>query len=391
MPTCRSIALAAALLIVPGAAAIAAERGSFEPLYTVSSSVAQDSVVEGLWSLRKWRTAVARGLPKVASGAAFWGVVAYEATDFSLDVGISAVDREDRTLGAKLILINADAAVLKGLRAQGVNLNTDPRALAAKQRLTAERNRLEQTAQGGPWGLGFAAVAVGNHLPYAVANVGADRLREAAIKKVFDRFAPFLTKAFPIGDEIRMMIGNRSSFASALRYAGWRKLGARANAARAYTDAMIRQMVQSALDAFVKEQLSAAFGRALDDLYREVMDQNPSAPAPVRMRRLILSAPQVYAPAAAHLVAAQAPVAAAAAAPLPVARAPEPVLHTIGVEDRFIHISGGGTTARTPDPPQPQAPPPPEPPRRPFKFPPGAGFTPGPTPSGDPNWDGRRR
>jgi hypothetical protein len=347
-------------------------------------------------------TVVGAGAATTLSGV----LIVYKAQDLAVDLGLSAVGREDRTIRANLVLVNADAAILKGLRAQGVDLNRDPRALAAKQRLAEQRNRFEATEQGG---LAFALAATTKHLPYAVAEVGGTKLLGLATGKAFKKVASLLKDyARPvydaltkntIGEELRMMLGNRSAFASGLRYAGWSKLGARASRVKEYTDKLVDKLAQSILDETVKKGFSAAMAEAFDNLYRETMEQHPSRPAPVRVRQLVLSRPEVFAPVALPVLAAPQAVAAvpvAVAVPLPALRAPDPVVQRIEVEDHYIvhtrHSSSSSSSSASSSASSSSAPPP-EPPRAepPRMRSPPASRMPSSINPGRGSWDGNRR
>jgi hypothetical protein len=276
------------------------------------------------------------------------------------------------------ILVNADAALLKGMNAQGLDLNSDPKALAAKERLRA---RISEMNSAGESTLGHLGAVTMKHLPYAVAQVGIEKAISAGIGKAMEWGGPKITKALPIGDEVKSLIGNRSALASGLRYAGWRKLGTRADLAKKYTDELIHKLIQSKLDEMVKAELKQTFGEALDNLYREVMEENPS-----QIRRTVVNQPAIYAPLVVQAmpipVAAAvmpAPPVAAPAVAMPVAvAAPPPVIQishdrlasSLYVDDSYMRRMLAGERsrpARESSPPAAQAapPPPPEPPRQP--------------------------
>lgn len=323
-------------------------------------------------------------------------VAIYKAADFARQVGVAATEREDASRSATMVLVNADAALLKGMIAQGIDTNSDPRAIAAKNRLRDKMLDLNTNDQGTLTHLGSV---VWKHLPYAVATVAANKAIKKGIGKAVQWGSPAIDEALPIGDEVRFMMGNRSGLASGLRYLGWRKLGARADLAKKYTDELVHKLIQISLDEMVKVQLKQTFGDALDNLYREVLEDHPS-----QIRYTVISQPQLYAPLVIPAlvalpmpapVAARAVAAPVAAAPVVVQTSTDRVANTIYVEDSYMRRSrsyerSSPSTSSSPPPP----PPPPEEKRQPTKWEielhhelmcAGAGNKPG---CG--NWDGKR-
>lgn len=336
-----------------GVAIVAAQDDPF-PLFKISRKALEGTVIEAIG---------AHPLGKIP-------LTFYKTVDLARELGVAATGHEDASHGAALILIDADAALLKGLRARGVDLNDDPKAVAAKNRLRAQMQGLEDSnyretptdnlpsfvipAIKAKDDLLHVGAVVVKHLPYAVAKVGMNKAIGAGAGKLIGKLTPWIDKIFPIGDEVRSVVGNKSALASGLRYVGWRKLGARANVAKKYTDKLMHKLVQASIDNLVMDQLRKRIGEAFDHLYREVMAVHPSKPVARELRLTVSRAPVVYAPLmAAPLalpVAAPAVPLAVPALPRPavVETARDPVANTIYVEDSYTRFRPRDTETSRP-------------------------------------------
>src|SRR3954447_7818354 len=73
------------------------------PLGKITRETAEDLVVDGLGRVPLGQVPVAL----------------YKVADFARTIGEAAVEREDRTRGADIILMRSDAALISGLVAQG--------------------------------------------------------------------------------------------------------------------------------------------------------------------------------------------------------------------------------------------------------------------------------
>src|SRR4051812_26936439 len=89
-------------------------------------------------------TLIVDGLGHVPLGQA--PVALYKVADFVRTIGEAAVEKEDRTRGADIILMRSDAALIHGLVAQGQG--NGPKAEAAKARLRDLRDRLDSQDPG---------------------------------------------------------------------------------------------------------------------------------------------------------------------------------------------------------------------------------------------------
>jgi hypothetical protein len=289
-------------------------------------------------------------------------VAVYKVVDFGRELGVAATEREDQTLGADMILMNADAALLKGMHARGLDTNEDSQAIAAKNRLSIMVQAMD-SGDGNRW-VRLGAVTM-NHLPYAIARVGLNKGLTAAAGRLIKWAGPRIDSALPFGDGVHDLMGNRSPIATGLRYAGWSKLGARANLAKHYTDELTHQLLQAELDELVSARLKKAFGSALDDIFNEAMDEHPSV-----LRRTVIRNPALYAAIAATAMPAQAlPMAAVAAVPEaaePHEEASDRLADGIQVEDRYmISVSGRGGRAPSGESSPPAVQLSPEPPSKP--------------------------
>lgn len=301
-------------------------------------------------------------------------VVLYKVADFSREIGVAAVDKEDRTRDAQIVLLDADAALIQGLVARGEG--NSPKAEAAKARLRALGNQLDS---GDPGDVNHLLNVTAKHFEYAVGRASL----KFALKFGFKRFlksdpvARFIRRYVHWGKEPASVIGNRSSLRPWLQYAGWRKFGARASVVERYVDKVTDKLLDKLIWDKMSKEIATASSNALDDLHARVMSDNPSQPVVRRRMRYELAMnPTLYAPLAP--VAAAMPVAplpavarAVAIEPMPVAVAQQPILRVsdpvaqaIYLEDSYVRDSWSAPESSEPSTyvSPPQAPPEPEPP-----------------------------
>jgi hypothetical protein len=298
------------------------------------------------------------------AGAA--AVVAYKVADLGRALGVAAVDREDRTIGAELVVISSDAALLKRLQIEGRSLNTDPQAIAAKERLTRIMLGRDIGTQGS---LSYLGNVIVKNFDYAVEQVAIDKAIGFGVKRLFkiDRVSRFINEhVFPFGNEVRFALGNRSELRPLLTYFGWRKFGERADLAKKYVDKITSKVLARLVKDAFKQAIHSAADDALNRLADEVLRDHPSRLVVRQRIRLQVVRIEDLAPAAFALpVAAAALPMAQPVAAIPLESARDPVARTIYHEDSYIRPTRDSSPAQQQA--EPQRAPPPEPPR-PSKF-----------------------
>jgi hypothetical protein len=210
--------------------------------------------------------------------------VAYRASDLVADVGAGSLVRQDEFQKTQFLIARGDLGVLKGLKASGADLNTDPRAQDAKASLEQTIANLQMNeGDGGPGGdLWAAMLKFGGE---ATVEVGFKQAWSWALGHVMESKAVgrFLRKWFPVGDEVKDMIGNRSAFAPELRRMGWRKLGTRAAEAKKAADELTEKLLEKAGEAGAEKALGDLSHDFIGSGYSTILANNPPAPV-LRLR-----------------------------------------------------------------------------------------------------------
>jgi len=350
--TGRVFAIALSALFALTAARVEAAEDPL-PLNKLLTAGAQDVLIETLGMM-----------PYGQVPAAF-----FTAADYAHIMGEAAVDREDEVREARIVLMNADAARLRSLVANGQSASEE--AQVAKTRL---REHAAALAAKHDNRYRHLLAITGRHFDYAVARASAEFVLGEGLSRFFkiDPLARFLRKHVYPGGEIAFALGNRSALRPWLHAAGWRKFGTRARASERYVNKISDTMLEAMVAEIVSGQVDLATKQALDRLYDSTMADHPSRPIThLRVREQLIAQPIQYAPLAALAVPAPAfPLAAAPAAPAPAAvlRVSDPVARAIQSEDRFmLYEDWEGPASRQPqtahvpiDTPPPA--PPPEPP-----------------------------
>jgi hypothetical protein len=96
--------------------------------------------------------------------------VTYKAFDLAHDLGAAAISREDRWLGAELVLVDRDAQRLKEMKHNGVDLD-GPEATELKRGIY-ERMRKLTASERSP--AGYTASVIIKNLPYAISKVAIE-------------------------------------------------------------------------------------------------------------------------------------------------------------------------------------------------------------------------
>jgi len=352
--------LGGALLVC--AACVSASEQDPLPINTIVAETARD--------VRN--SMIVDGLGKIPLGQI--PVALYRVADFSREIGVAAVDKEDRTRDAQIVLLDADAALIQGLVARGEG--NSAKAEAAKARLRALGKQLDS---GDPGDVNHLLNVTAKHFEYAVGRASLKLALQLGFKRFLksDPVARFIRKYVHWGKEPAAVIGNRSSLRPWLQQAGWRKFGARASVVERYVDKVTDKLLDKLIWDKMSKEIATASSNALDNLYSRVMIDNPSQPlARRRMRYALAMDPTLYAPlapVAAAMPMAPLPAVAQAIAiePLPVAVAQQPILRVsdpvaqaIYLEDSYVRDSWSAPESSEPSTyvSPPQAPPEPEPP-----------------------------
>ena len=273
------------------------------------------------------------------AGATF--KVADLAINTAADVGVAALARRDRWLDAQIALSGDDARSLKRIKAAGGDLD-GPEAKAIKTRLRARVEEIQSPERGR---LGYTAAVILENTPYAVAEVGVDKLIEKSIGLALEESGviALFEKFVPIPAKVNWALNYGGPLADAERAGGWRKLGTLAREAEAAADEKLRDQAASIVakesaavaDFLSKDratQVKESFSEALARAYEEQMREHPSAPRTLSVgaaRLEAVRAAAIAAPALPALVAAPTP----AVRPLTVWPA-DPVLRVLDADDR---------------------------------------------------------
>jgi hypothetical protein len=274
------------------------------------------------------------------AGATF--KVADLAINAASDIGAAAIARRDRWLDAQMVLSGDDAQRLERIKAAGGDLD-GAEAQAIKARLRARVEEIESPQRGR---LGYTTAVILDNMPYAVAEVGVDKLIEKSVGlaleesgaiALFERFVPVPAK-------VNWALNYGGPLADAERAGGWRKLGTLAREAEAAADEELRDQAASivakeseAVANFLSKNRAAevkeSFSEALVRAYEDEMREHPSAPRALRVGGARLEA--VRAAAAAPAPAPVALVAAPTPAIRPLAAWPaDPVVRVLDADDR---------------------------------------------------------
>jgi hypothetical protein len=281
--------------------------------------------------------------------------VTYKAVDLAHDVGAAAIGREDRWLGAELVLVDRDAQRLKEMKHNGVDLD-GPEATEIKRGI---HDRMRELTASDRSPAGYTASVIIKNLPYAVFQVAIDKSLENALEFALAK----VVKHIPVPNAIHWARTYGGPLEALNKGLGWGKLGTRAGRAKhAAEEAMHdaeKKLVAKRIQQLGMATRTEAAADALSDMYRTIMTEQRSRPRAVIASsfRLAMARQAVLLPA---------PVAAVpvmrAAVPEPVMRAAHPdlVIRAIRSDDamweRGPSRSSSSTLSRPePPPPAPQA------------------------------------
>lgn len=276
----------------------------------------------------------------------------YKVADLAHDLGDAAVDREDRWLGAEMILADDDAKRLKAIGAAGGDLNgDDANAIKARLRDRAFEMTIAQQSPGG-----YTLRVVIKNLPYAVKKVAVDKLIEQAIGLALKKLHvdKLIEPNLPTPKKINFALNYGGPLERFEKGLGWGKLGTRARVAAKAADECMRDVAKAAaenmpdaakaaeesirdqdakmiadyLSSDRRESLERSAEDALGSIYHGILARNPSQPRVVVVEMYRLEA-------AREAVMLPAPEPALVAAD-PVTEEPDPVVRTIQSDDASV-------------------------------------------------------
>jgi hypothetical protein len=293
--------------------------------------------------------------------------VTYKALDLAHDIGAAAIGREDRWLGAELVLVDRDAERLKEMKHNGVDLG-GLEATEIKQRI---RDRMREITASDRSPAGYTASVIIKNAPYAVFKVGIDKVLENALGVGWEKL---IKHGPPVPKAINWALSHGGSLDALRNGRGWGKLVTRAAGANKAAEEAMRdaekKLVAKRIQQLGLETRTEVAADALSDIYTRIMTGHPSQPRTVITSsfrlELARQAVMLPAPVAAVPIMRAAPVAAVpimrAAAPVAMRAAiPDPVVRAIRSDDAaWQREPRGSSSAQSPSAPPP-APPPAEP------------------------------
>jgi hypothetical protein len=213
--------------------------------------------------------------------------VTYKLADLAHDIGAAAISREDRWLGAELVLVDEDGRRLEEMKHAGIDLN-GPDATAVKQRLR-DRMMSMTAAQTSP--AGYTARVITKSFPYAVAKVTLDKVTAAVIGRTlaWTGITRFIERHAPLPKKINWALNYGGPLEEFQKGRGWGKLGTRARAAQKVAEEMMHDLEKKQaareLREFGANSLIESTADALSKIYAGIMKANPS-----RSRTVVASA-----------------------------------------------------------------------------------------------------
>jgi hypothetical protein len=296
--------------------------------------------------------------------------VAWKATDLTAKLGDAALKAEDESRGAQMILADRDAALLKQLHAEHVDLNTDPRALAAKDRLRAESNEMNAT---GLSSTDYLLAMTRRHLTYAVGEVALNEALNWGVGKLFEDSVGGLFKdLLPSSKKVAGLVEGRGRFSGVLATHKWTHFAQRERAAQKFTEGYAKKLNDIVADRIVEGFLKESSDGLLSHLCEKMHCDDPARPVfrpALRLELTRFDIPPL--PAQAMIMPMPIPVVVIRPAPEPAMRPapihvevrpnlapPDPVQTVIQYDDRFSRQRSAYEAPPPPPPPEPVEPPP---------------------------------
>jgi hypothetical protein len=212
----------------------------------------------------------------------------YKMADLANDIGAAALDHQDHSIGAEILLADENARQLKEIKATGGDLN-GVEATAIKQRLHDHIFTMT-SAQGSP--VGYTAAAIIANLPYAVKSVSSDKIVEQTIDLTLNKLGVFrlLENYLAIPEKVNWMLNYGGPAEEFERGLGWGKLGTRARAAERAASAAIKA-IKDQQEAFVASELRSdrtentrkLAANAFTEIYTDIMTKHRSEPRTVQV------------------------------------------------------------------------------------------------------------
>ena len=343
----------------------------------------------------------AQALYGTATFSGGWAIaVAWKATDLTAKLGDAALTAEDKSRGAQMILADRDAALLKQLHAENVDLNSDPRAVAAKARLRAESNEMSAS---GLSSTDYLLAMTRRHLTYAVAEVAVNEAVNWGLGWLLERSVGGLFKdLLPSNKKIAGLVDGRGRYQGILARHKWTQFAQREKAAQLFTKRYANKLNDMVADRIVEGLVKESGDDLLNHLCQKMHCDDPATPVFRPALRLELTRFEIPPlPAQAVIMPMPIPAVVMRPAPEPAIRPvpvpieirpnlglPDPVQTVIQYDDRF---SRQRTIYEPPPPPPPEPVEPPQQTESQSRWRhewdcAGAGNKAG---CGDVNWDGR--
>jgi hypothetical protein len=324
----------AVAILAAGLAAAPLTAAALQPVYQIPLDVTEKALVAGA---------------KVIPGG--WVAVGFDKVlDLSAKLGKAGLEREDETRGAEMVIANRDAALLKSLTDNGVDIEHNAAAQAARARLSmigGDLNSHDLSATD------YLLAMTRKHLLYAVGKVAADAATDLAFDKLMDvtGVAADLKDATSPARGMAHWVDGRHQYAI-LKGLGWTQFAVRADAAHAFAQEFAEKLVNYTAGSSLDEIANGIFNSMVSDAREDVLadlskrweaEHPPGPPTPEWVR---LAVPQMEAARPAEMMMAPAPeqaapAPAAAAAPAEAAEPTQvdPVQLAIVSEDHSVYMA----------------------------------------------------
>lgn len=297
----------------------------------------------------------------------------YKMADLARKIADKALDEGQKDAEARLIFVGENATRFTQLIDEGRLPGKDAEATALFRKLGNQFGPDSNSTE-----LTFARDAFLTHGTYALARVGFDELLGGAIKKYLKRLGiKARIDRYGLGRTVSRTWQDEGRMVKKLNRTVWAKLNDRALAVRKFIDDYQNALLDYAIRKLAKAAANSVLDRILDELSDDIRKRHPSDPAPrgeggfthTQIRELIQVRPaEMAAIAATPQVAIPVAVPVLAPLPVPAARAPDPVIRSIGVETDFVpsdyferRSSSSSTSSPSPAPraadPEPEPPP----------------------------------
>jgi hypothetical protein len=314
-------------MLAAGLATTPLTASALQPVYQAALDVTEKAVVAG-----------AEVIPGGSVAVVFDKVV-----NITEQLGEAGLQREDETRGAEMVIANRDAALLKRLTDEGVDLSQNTAAQAARTRLSMIRDDLNSQDLSAA---DYLLAMTRKHLGYAVTKVAVDQATQKAFDALLDAtgVTADLKDAAKPARGMAHWVDGRHQYA-VLKDLNWTQFAARADAAQNFAGGFAKKMVAYANGGSLDALANGVFESMVSDARTEVLtdlsqrweaEHPPGPPTPEWVR---LEVPQIEAARPVEPI-----VAAPAPAPVAVIAAPsqqhvDPVHFAIVSENHSVYMA----------------------------------------------------